>query len=65
MFQASNVLLLVLPTVLCLPPRPAPPQYPTPGPAQAYNPDIGQTNVGGYGVNKDPYVWRKEETTET
>ena len=59
MFQ--NVLLLVLPSVLCLPPRPAPPQYPTPGPAQAYNPDIGQTNVGGYGVNKDPYCHKVEK----
>merc|ERR1712243_388969 len=40
---------------------PQPPEYPTPAPTQEYNPDIGQTNVGGYGVNKDPYchMWRR------
>ena len=26
-----------------------------------YNPDIGQTNVGGYGVNKDPYCHMVEK----
>merc|ERR1712215_128242 len=40
---------------------PPPPQYPTPSPVQAYNPDIGQTNVGGYGVNKDPYCHKVEK----
>ena len=40
---------------------PSPPQYPTPSPTQAYNPDIGQTNVGGYGVNKDPYCHMVEK----
>eukprot|EP00091_Calanus_sinicus_P024264 TRINITY_DN85_c0_g1_i12.p1 TRINITY_DN85_c0_g1~~TRINITY_DN85_c0_g1_i12.p1 ORF type:complete len:138 (-),score=24.08 TRINITY_DN85_c0_g1_i12:188-601(-) len=30
-------------------PAPAPPQYPAPAPVQEYNPDIGQTNVGGTG----------------
>merc|ERR1712096_317868 len=38
-----------------------PPQYPTPSPVQDYNPDIGQTNVGGYGVNKDPYCHKVEK----
>ena len=33
---------------------PSPPEYPTPAPTQVYNPDIGQTFVGGYSVNKDP-----------
>merc|ERR1712179_899764 len=28
---------------------PSPPEYPTPAPTQGYDPDIGQTNVGGYG----------------
>merc|ERR1712221_43918 len=41
-------------TVLGAPPA-IPQEYPTPAPTQEYNPDIGQTNVGGYGVNKDPY----------
>merc|ERR1711970_1230365 len=35
--------------------QPSPPVYPTPAPTQGYHPGIGQTNVGGYGVNKDPY----------
>merc|ERR1711955_17936 len=35
--------------------------YPTPAPTQHYNPDIGQTNVGGYGVNKDPYCHMVEK----
>ena len=61
MISATNCLLLVIPHVLCFPSRPDPPQYPTPGPAQAYNPDIGQTNVGGYGVNKDPYCHKVEK----
>ena len=43
------------------PPPPPPPQYPTPAPVQDYNPDIGQTNVGGYGVNKDPYCHKVEK----
>merc|ERR1712179_898615 len=38
-----------------------PPQYPTPAPTQEYHPDIGQTNVGGYGVNKDPYCHMVEK----
>merc|ERR1712202_83159 len=42
------------------PPAP-PPQYPTPSPVQDYNPDIGQTNVGGYGVIKDPYCHKVEK----
>merc|ERR1719427_108214 len=37
-------------------PPPPPAQYPTPAPVQDYNPDIGQTNVGGYGVNKDHHL---------
>ena len=40
---------------------PQPPVYPTPAPTQEYNPDIGQTNVGGYGVNKDPYCHMVEK----
>merc|ERR1712243_389669 len=48
----TTALLMILPLVHCLPP---PPEYPTPAPTQEYNPDIGQTNVGGYGVNKNPY----------
>ena len=40
---------------------PSPPVYPTPAPAQGYHPDIGQTNVGGYGVNKDPYCHMVEK----
>merc|ERR1712183_563432 len=43
------------------PPPPHPPQYPTPSPVQYYNPDIGQTNVGGYGVNKLPYCHKVEK----
>merc|ERR1712183_589144 len=43
------------------PPPPPPPQYPTPSPVQDYNPDIGQTNMGGYGVNKDPYCHKVEK----
>merc|ERR1712096_317221 len=42
-------------------PPPPPAQYPTPAPVQDYNPDIGQTNVGGYGVNKDPYCHKVEK----
>merc|ERR1712112_472353 len=59
MVQAS-VLLLLLPLVSCAPPPP-PPEYPTPAPVQGYNPDIGQYNVGGYGVNKDPYCHMVEK----
>merc|ERR1712179_861904 len=40
---------------------PQPPVYPTPAPTQEYHPDIGQTNVGGYGVNKDPYCHMVEK----
>merc|ERR1712162_58439 len=29
--------------------------------APEYNPDIGQTNVGGYGTNKDPYCHKVEK----
>merc|ERR1719158_126977 len=47
----SLIILSCLSMVLALPP----PEYPTPAPTQEYHPDIGQTNVGGYGVNKDPY----------
>merc|ERR1712096_186750 len=43
------------------PPPPPPPQYPTPSPVQDYNADIGQTNVGGYGVNKYPYCHKVEK----
>merc|ERR1712055_698038 len=45
----------------CDGPPPPPPQYPTPSPVQQYHPDIGQTNVGGYGVNKDPYCHKVEK----
>merc|ERR1719352_2069557 len=57
----------VYPTPAPVYPTPAPvyptpvPEYPTPAPAQEYNPDIGQTNVGGYGVNKDPYCHKVEK----
>ena len=47
-------------TVLGAPPA-IPQEYPTPSPTQEYNPDIGQTNVGGYGVNKDPYCHKVEK----
>merc|ERR1711942_564392 len=53
----SLILLFFIPFVLCLPPQ----EYPTPAPTQHYNPDIGQTNVGGYGVNKDPYCHMVEK----
>merc|ERR1712240_827499 len=53
-----STILLILPLVHCLPP---PPEYPTPAPTQEYNPDIGQTNVGGYGVIKN----QREDYTET
>merc|ERR1711972_944941 len=52
----SNLVL----TVLGAPPA-IPQEYPTPSPTQEYNPDIGQTNVGGYGVNKDPYCHKVEK----
>merc|ERR1712096_78725 len=72
MYQASSFLLLAsgLSNVLCQTarppyppggPPPPPAQYPTPAPVQDYNPDIGQTNVGGYGVNKDPYCHKVEK----
>merc|ERR1711942_181255 len=47
-------------TVLGAPPA-IPQEYPTPSPTQEYNPDIGRTNVGGYGVNKDPYCHMVEK----
>merc|ERR1711881_567374 len=61
--QTINMFLSVsfaifIPSVLALPP---PPEYPTPAPTQEYNPDIGQTNVGGYGVNKNPYCHMVEK----
>merc|ERR1711970_1473572 len=55
-FLLSFVPLLALGAIL-----PPPPQYPTPSPVQPYNPNIGQTNVGGYGVNKDPYCHKVEK----
>mgnify|MGYP006061101003 CR=1 FL=1 len=60
MGKVLNLLFAIscLPLVFCAPP---PPQYPTPGPTQHYQPDIGQTNVGGYGVNKDPYCHKVEK----
>merc|ERR1712096_261502 len=68
MYQATSILFLVscLSNVFCQqrpypPSSPPPPQYPTPAPVQDYNPDIGQTNVGGYGVNKDPYCHKVEK----
>merc|ERR1712202_41833 len=69
MYQTTILLLLVsyLSNVFCqrpyppAPPPPSPPQYPTPSPVQDYNPDIGQTNVGGYGINKDPYCHKVEK----
>merc|ERR1711955_194987 len=53
----ASYLLFFAPLVLSLPP----PEYPTPAPTQEYNPDIGQTNVVGYGVNKDPYCHMVEK----
>merc|ERR1711862_861378 len=53
----SLIFLSCLSLVLALPPQ----EYPTPAPTQQYNPDIGQTNVGGYGVNKDPYCHMVEK----
>merc|ERR1712034_114315 len=49
--------------------EPPPPVYPEPpvessyarATAPEYNPDIGQTNVGGYGTNKDPYCHKVEK----
>merc|ERR1711872_558676 len=58
MIPSTSVLLLVVNYVFGLPP---PPEYPTPAPTQEYNPDIGQTNVGGYGVNKNPYCHMVEK----
>merc|ERR1712112_254302 len=61
--QAINMIpsisiAIFIPLVFALPP---PPEYPTPAPTQEYNPDIGQTNVGGYGVNKNPYCHMVEK----
>merc|ERR1711982_311238 len=53
----SLIVLSCLSLVLALPS----PEYPTPAPTQEYNPDIGQTNVGGYGVNEDPYCHMVEK----
>eukprot|EP00091_Calanus_sinicus_P014082 TRINITY_DN3143_c0_g1_i2.p2 TRINITY_DN3143_c0_g1~~TRINITY_DN3143_c0_g1_i2.p2 ORF type:complete len:119 (-),score=24.95 TRINITY_DN3143_c0_g1_i2:29-385(-) len=39
---------------------PTPQQYPAPAPVQDYNPDIGQTNVGGT-CQQDPYCHKVEE----
>merc|ERR1719370_1779419 len=52
--------LACLSVVMAAPPQ-QPPVYPTPAPTQGYHPDIGQTNVGGYGVNKDPYCYMVEK----
>merc|ERR1712240_296358 len=57
MFQLSS-LAIFIPFAFAVPP---PPEYPTPAPTQEYNPDIGQTNVGGYGVNKNPYCHMVEK----
>ena len=57
----GNVLPTQCPGGRCDGPPPPPAQYPTPSPVQQYNPDIGQTNVGGYGVNKDPYCHKVEK----
>merc|ERR1719233_2289074 len=35
---------------------PSPPEYPTPAPPQGYNPDIGQTNVGGLRCQQGPLL---------
>jgi len=58
MIHSTGAFLFVVGQVLSLPP---PPEYPTPAPTQEYNPDIGQTNVGGYGVNKNPYCHMVEK----
>merc|ERR1712036_150446 len=52
MFLSVSIAIFIPAVLFALPP---PPEYPTPAPTQEYNPDIGQTNVGGYGVNKNPY----------
>merc|ERR1712215_543578 len=57
----GNVLPTQCPGGRCDGPPPPPPQYPTPSPVQDYKPDIGQTNVGGYGVNKEPYCHMVEK----
>merc|ERR1712243_180502 len=57
MIQLSSITIFI-PLAFSLPP---PPEYPTPAPTQQYNPDLGQTNVGGYGVNKDPYCHMVEK----
>merc|ERR1712025_230204 len=55
--QLSSIAIFI-PLAFALP---SPPHYPTPAPTQEYHPDIGQTNVGGYGVNKDPYCHMVEK----
>merc|ERR1712058_22141 len=57
MLQLSSIAIFI-PLAFALPP---PPEYPTPAPTQEYNPDIGQTNVGGYGVNNNPYCHMVEK----
>ena len=42
-------------------PLPHPAEYPVPAPTQEYTPDIDQTNIGGYGINKDPYCHKVEK----
>merc|ERR1719233_2708798 len=59
-FNMMNLIYLACLSVVMAAP-PSPPVYPTPAPTQEYNPDIGQTNVGGYGVNKDPYCHMVEK----
>merc|ERR1711909_227942 len=60
-FNMMNLIYLAcLSAVMAAPPQ-QPPVYPTPAPTQGYHPDIGQTNVGGYGVNKDPYCHMVEK----
>merc|ERR1711955_165769 len=57
--KMNLIYLACLSAVVAAPPQP--PEYPTPAPTQEYHPDIGQTNVGGYGVNKDPYCHMVEK----
>merc|ERR1712212_623241 len=60
-YSMMNLIYLASLSVVMAAP-PSPPVYPTPpAPTQEYNPDIGQTNVGGYGVNKDPYCHMVEK----
>ena len=66
MYQAKNFLLAFscLPLVFCRYTETLPIEESGPydeAIVQEYNPDIGQTNVGGYGVNKDPYCHKVEK----